>query len=933
MADAGVSMVLNRLAPLVEKRVREEVSLLLNADQEVQTLSAKLKKIHEVLADAERKGVEDTKEDIKSWLEKLQEIAYDIDDALDEWELENFRQKFEVASHESSDTDSWEKKVCSFLQSVCLCFKQTVQRRAIALDVRDINERLDSIDSENKKEFNFIPNLGRESNQVSERVITTAYVVVSEIQGRDYDKETVISKLLSESSSQGDDDDGGHHVQIISVVGAGGMGKTSLAQLVFNNDRVTNQFELKIWVCVSNKFNQIEIAKGILEFIDRDSSSLSQPQALLRSIEKSISGRKFLLVLDDVWEDDDSKWEPFIACLKNGAPGSGILVTTRNENVAKAMGTTYMHPLKPLSDLYSKKCKGLPLAANTIGGLLRHKASLQEWQSVLRSEVWGLEDVRKDLSALLTWSYNELRPAVKRCFSYCAIFPKDKEIKVNELIRIWMAQGFLSSSGSTAMELEEIGYDYFEDLAMRSFFQDLLIDVRKDRIIKCKMHDMIHDFAQFLAKNECLIVERAHGGVQMISAQNARHLNILKDEDEDEETTTGKRPFSITEAEKLPSCFCSGNEIPLHLFSHLKRVRSLILSDCELEDIPKEIGNLSRIRYLDLSNNRMKDLPETLYDLYYLQTLNIKYCSSLGGLPSQGIQKQSNLRHLLNAWTSYDFTFPQGFEKLTNLRTLKQFGDAEGANKLECLKDLNQLGGTVCIQIWSRNVDELDAKKADLKSKEHIRKLKLDVPRASAEIIEALQPHRNLQILFLQGHHHLPSWLITLTNLRVLVVEGIIRTQGRVPVNPGNPHSLPPLGKLRFLEILSLKNLGITHVGHDFLGINETTSLMESSSSGAPIKVFPNLNKLIFTRCLWWQEWEDISEEQENNALISIFPCLEDLTIDTSLLKALPHRLLRRASSLQTLLIYNCEGLKDRYNQETGEDWIQLSHIPDVRFR
>ncbi|KAK4425807.1 putative disease resistance protein RGA3 [Sesamum alatum] len=201
------------------------------------------------------------------------------------------------------------------------------------------------------------------------------------------------------------------------------MGKTTLAQLVFNDVLVKNQFQLKIWVCVSDPFDEIKIAKAILEVTNRSCSSLTQPQALLQSIEKSISGQKFLLVLDDVWEDDDSKWRPLKACLKNGAPGSRILVTTRKTKVAKIMGTTYIHMLEPLSDSYcwsilshralegrgeadheilketgleiAKKCKGLPLAANIVGGLLHCKASLQEWQDVLDSEIWELEEMRK----------------------------------------------------------------------------------------------------------------------------------------------------------------------------------------------------------------------------------------------------------------------------------------------------------------------------------------------------------------------------------------------------------------------------------------------------------------------------------------------------------------------------------------------------------
>ncbi|KAK4405611.1 hypothetical protein Sango_0567600 [Sesamum angolense] len=155
-------MLLNRLAPLIEKRVREEP-----------------------------KGVADPR--VKSWLDKLQDIAYDIDDVLDEWELENIRQKVlkeeEDAnnSHDEASSDgidSWEKKVCSFLQSVCLCFKQTIHRRSIAKSMKAINGRLDSIAQENENEFNFIPNLRRDTDKDEfKRIGTTSFVDVSEILG------------------------------------------------------------------------------------------------------------------------------------------------------------------------------------------------------------------------------------------------------------------------------------------------------------------------------------------------------------------------------------------------------------------------------------------------------------------------------------------------------------------------------------------------------------------------------------------------------------------------------------------------------------------------------------------------------------------------------------------------------------------------------
>ncbi|KAI3468223.1 hypothetical protein Pfo_024886 [Paulownia fortunei] len=726
MVDATVSMVLKRLAPMIEKRVREEVCLLVNSTDEVNNLSSKLKKIQGVLRDAERKGVTDPK--VKSWLEKLQDISYEIDDVLDEWDWENIKMKMEELEDSSESSDPWEK-VSSFLQSVCLCFRRAVERRNINLNIKQLNERLDLIGKENEDEFKFIPDVSHDS-QDFKRVSSTSFGDVGEVRGRDDDKEILVSKLLSESSSQME-----KGVQIISIVGAGGMGKTTLAQLVFNDDRIKNHFQEKIWVCVSHPFDEIKIAKAILEALNKNSPNLSQLETLLQCIVDDISGKKFLLVLDDVWTEDDTMWKPLKISLKNGSPSSRILVTTRKTKVAGMMGSTEMqiHSLKPLSDSYCwlvlsqiafhgrtewdreilketgleivKKCKGLPLAAKTIGSLLRFKTSLEEWRKVLESQVWELEKARTDIFPFLVMSYDELHPGVKRCFSYCAIFPKDTKIEVDMLIRIWCAQGFLTSNGT-----------------MRSFFQDFEKDDIGNHIVFCKMHDIVHDFAQFLTENECLIVENIDGGANLAYGQSARHLTLLLDKAE-----ADINPIPIYH----PTCrsFLSrNNAVTPNSVSNLKRVRVLILDDCYLKDIPREIGSLIHLRYLDLSKNLMKELPETIYDLYNLKTLKLEDCDYLSGLP-QGIHKLRNLRHLLNRWTSSQFEFPEGIGELTNLWTLSEISATRrNWKKLVLLKNLNQLRGS--LRIFVVRLDEADglvaAEKADLKSKNFIRELKLD---------------------------------------------------------------------------------------------------------------------------------------------------------------------------------------------------------------
>lgn len=220
--------------------------------------------------------------------------------------------------------------------------------------------------------------------------------------------------------------------------------------------------------------------------------------------------------------EDYSKWEPLKNSLKNGAPGSRILVTSRSERVVGMMGSSYMHRLGQISDsdcwtFFSRigfsgrtnedredledigrrivrKCKGLPLAAKTMGSLLRFKVTEQEWKTVLDNQIWELEEVAIDLFPHLYLSYDDLSPILKRCFSYCAIFPKDTVINVNRFIRIWMAQGYLNTVENNQQEAK--GREYFMNLAMLSFFHELeRNDKNTSVIISCKMLDVVHDFS------------------------------------------------------------------------------------------------------------------------------------------------------------------------------------------------------------------------------------------------------------------------------------------------------------------------------------------------------------------------------------------------------------------------------------------------------
>ncbi|KAJ6882784.1 disease resistance protein RGA3 [Populus alba x Populus x berolinensis] len=277
-----------------------------------------------------------------------------------------------------------------FLKSPCFCLNQVVRRRDIALKIKEVCEKVDDI-AKARDMYGFALYRATDIRVTDElqRLTTTSFVDESSVIGRDGEKRNVVSKLLAESSQEAQD------VDVISVVGLGGIGKTTLAQLAFNDSEVTTHFEKKIWVCVSEPFDEVRIAKAILEQLEGRPTNLVELQSLLQGVSESITGKRLLLVLDDVWTENHGQWEKLKPSLTGCARGSRILVTTRKDAVATMMGTGHRINIKELSDeicrsifnhvafqerskdererltdigdKIANKCKGLPLAAKVLG--------------------------------------------------------------------------------------------------------------------------------------------------------------------------------------------------------------------------------------------------------------------------------------------------------------------------------------------------------------------------------------------------------------------------------------------------------------------------------------------------------------------------------------------------------------------------------------
>ncbi|XP_061999492.1 putative disease resistance protein RGA3 [Rosa rugosa] len=757
MAGILVDVLLERLATITLDKVGGEFKLVTGVEKKVKSLTRNLEAIQAVLEDAEQRQV--TEATVRRWLSELTEVSFDMDDVLDEWITEVLlKQQMEKQEKQGENAliVTTKKKVCFPFLSSCFCFGQVNQlmlRHDIAVRIKDLNERVASIAKE-KQDFSF-QNITRVS-ELPERQKTTSLPNVKTF-GREKEKNLIVGKLISENSPENE------VPLVIPIVGMGGMGKTTLAQLVYNDEIVQSHFDKRIWVCVSDPFEEIKISKAIIEGLgtSKDSNEL---QILMQCIVELIKGKKFLLVLDDVWSPKLSQWEELIKPLRNGATGSRVLVTTRKEEVATLMkAKTQMIPLKELGEAFClslfyynadmdessvskefkdiglvivKRCNGLPLAAKTLGSLMRNKKKIHEWQAVLNSKTWELKEIQQDVFRPLLLSYHDLTPATKRCLLYCVTFPKDYVYDRNHLIELWMSQDYLNAKGSIEKRTV-VGQNYFDVLVMRSFFQDVEVDDENIGNIACKIHDIVHDFLQYLTENECLILDASER--RDVSTDKVHHLTLVH------ATESDSLKSFLPSYKKLRTLISIDSSIgPIcELIVQLKCLRTLNLSRrgwySGLEEIPETIGGLIHLRYLDLSGNEdLKELPRAMGSLYNLQTLRLVGCC---GLKKVDVRRLINLRHLyVELCGSLNLT---GIEKLTDLQRLDWFvvGDGDEGNKLEDLKDLNQLQGSLSIMIWGHpNMAENAA--AIMVNKAHLLQLSLEFnPADEGEIMNGLKPH------------------------------------------------------------------------------------------------------------------------------------------------------------------------------------------------
>ncbi|XP_017984876.1 PREDICTED: probable disease resistance protein At1g58602 [Theobroma cacao] len=635
MEEAIVSLAIERISDLLI----QEAVFLLGVRDEVEGLKAELERMKSSLKDADKKP--DQNELTRTLVRQISDLAYEAEDVIDSFILQ--------VAHRGGFHGIIERFTKPFH-----LHKIGVKVKAIQTKLEGLSKALPAYNQISGGEgsssiFEMQQRLRRTYTHVEEEDVVSLQGITNE----------VLAQLMTEADRP--------HV-VVSIVGMGGIGKTTLAKKVYKHIDVRQSFDCFAWAFISRQCMPREVLHDLLIKLltpskeERKLIDKLQENELMEKVYNLLKEKRFLVVFDDIWRNEH--WNILKPAFPRGKRGSKILFTTRHKEVAlhadpcnfpielplltddeswklfrmkafpgnRTEFHTCLEELEMLGRKMVKKCGGLPLAIATLGGLLATKRSRAQWEMVHKNINAHLNKFQQQdhhyggVNGILALSYNELPFHLKPCFLYLGHYPEDWEISKKELIQLWIAEGFISPSWeSRGMLMEDVAEQYLEELIDRCLVQVGKRDHTGTGVKTCRIHDLLKDLCVLKAQEEnfleiiqpSLIDNDSTSLYVTLTASMARRVAIHPSKRY--VSLKGKHP-------NLRTLLLFQNEelIKFHIskcndFKFL-RVLNLLRNDVSEWHVPSEIGNLHHLRYLKLESSEII-LPRSIGKLKSLHTL------------------------------------------------------------------------------------------------------------------------------------------------------------------------------------------------------------------------------------------------------------------------------------------------------------------------